>query len=170
MHPSTAHLLQFFGFAHLPPHLAAVSEPFFHLAHRLTEDVPENPELTAGLRKLLEAKDCAVRAAMSAQDPVRALKLDAAFTPPCAICGEPIGDRSCHGEGVCDTVDGKVRAAARAVGRKIDIAAELAGAASLCVECGPNVRVDEDGCCTSCGSQAMGAWLDALRAAGRQPG
>jgi hypothetical protein len=32
---------------------------------------------------------------------------------------------------------------------------------SLCVECGPNVRVDEDGCCASCGNGAMGTWLDA---------
>lgn len=32
--------------------------------------------------------------------------------------------------------------------------------ASLCVECGPNVKVDEDGCCKSCGATATGAWLD----------
>lgn len=35
---------------------------------------------------------------------------------------------------------------------------------SLCVECGPNVGVDEDGCCAGCGATAMGAWLDSLRA------
>jgi hypothetical protein len=31
---------------------------------------------------------------------------------------------------------------------------------SLCVECGPNVRVDEDGLCASCGGTAIGTWLD----------
>jgi hypothetical protein len=32
---------------------------------------------------------------------------------------------------------------------------------SLCVECGPNVRTDEDGCCAMCGGTAVGTWLDA---------
>jgi hypothetical protein len=32
---------------------------------------------------------------------------------------------------------------------------------SLCVECGPNVRTDEDGCCATCGGAAVGTWLDA---------
>lgn len=54
-------LLQFFAFAHLPPHLAAVSQPFGELAERLMY-LPRNPERTTALRKLLEAKDCAVRA------------------------------------------------------------------------------------------------------------
>lgn len=54
-------LLQFFGFSHLPPHLRAVSEPFAVLAVRLVETLPSNPERTVAIRKLLEAKDCAVR-------------------------------------------------------------------------------------------------------------
>ena len=32
---------------------------------------------------------------------------------------------------------------------------------TLCVECGPNVRTDEDGCCAMCGATAVGTWLDA---------
>lgn len=28
---------------------------------------------------------------------------------------------------------------------------------SFCAECGPNVMVDEDGCCASCGTGAMGS-------------
>lgn len=32
--------------------------------------------------------------------------------------------------------------------------------ATLCVECGPNVRIDSDGCCWSCGGNAIGTWLD----------
>ena len=64
MHPTTRALLEFFAWEHLPPHLAAVSKKFDALAHDLAE-IP-GPETTAGLRKLLEAKDCAVRAAHAA--------------------------------------------------------------------------------------------------------
>lgn len=55
-------ILQFFAFVHLPPHLAAVSQPFSELANRIVETLPRNPERTVALRKLLEAKDAAVRA------------------------------------------------------------------------------------------------------------
>lgn len=55
-------LLQFFSFAHLPPHLRDVSEPFCTLAEMMDEQLPNNIEKDAALRKLLEAKDCAVRA------------------------------------------------------------------------------------------------------------
>ena len=55
-------MLQFFAYAHLPQHLQNVSEPFGLLAQQLVDSLPQNPERTAALRKLLEAKDCAVRA------------------------------------------------------------------------------------------------------------
>ena len=55
-------LLQFFSFAHLPVHLQAISRPFCDLAESLVATLPRNPERTVALRKLLEAKDCAVRA------------------------------------------------------------------------------------------------------------
>lgn len=55
-------LLQFFEYAHLPAHLQAVSKPFGDLAQKLAATLPSNPESTVALRKLLEAKDCAVRA------------------------------------------------------------------------------------------------------------
>lgn len=55
-------MLQFFEYSHLPPHLQAVSKPFGELAQKMVTDLPSNAERTAGLRKLLEAKDCAVRA------------------------------------------------------------------------------------------------------------
>jgi hypothetical protein len=54
--------LQFFEYAHLPTHLAEVSALFCILATRIVEDLPRNPERTVALRKLLEAKDAAVRA------------------------------------------------------------------------------------------------------------
>lgn len=55
-------MLQFFKYAHLPEKLQAVSKPFGLLAKQMVETLPRNPERTAGLRKLLESKDCAVRA------------------------------------------------------------------------------------------------------------
>lgn len=64
MHPSTAAILRFFEYKHLPPHLQVVSKPFCDLAHAMAGQY-EGPELTAGLRKLLESKDCMVRAALS---------------------------------------------------------------------------------------------------------
>jgi hypothetical protein len=63
-HPSVAHVLQYFDHAHLPPELAAISKPFGDLAHTLAASSLDGPELTAGLRKLLESKDCIVRAAL----------------------------------------------------------------------------------------------------------
>lgn len=63
MHPATEHILQFFTYEHLPPHLKQLSEPFCVLAHSLARTSElDGPELTVALRKLLEAKDAAVRA------------------------------------------------------------------------------------------------------------
>jgi hypothetical protein len=59
------HILQFFAWDHLPPKLAAVSRPFSDMAHQLVVELPRNPERTVALRKLLEAKDAAVRAAIA---------------------------------------------------------------------------------------------------------
>ena len=55
-------MLQFFSWQHLPPSFADVSRPFGELAQSLVDTLPRNPERTVALRKLLEAKDCAVRA------------------------------------------------------------------------------------------------------------
>jgi hypothetical protein len=62
--PQTEHILQFFEYAHLPPHLAEVSKPFCELA-RLVMTLPRNPERSVALRKLVEAKDAAVRAKLA---------------------------------------------------------------------------------------------------------
>lgn len=56
------YLLQFFKNAHLPIFLQEISKPFADLAQTLFDTLPKNPERTTALRKLLEAKDCAVRA------------------------------------------------------------------------------------------------------------
>lgn len=55
-------ILQFFAYEHLPPHLRAVSQPFGEMAERIVHTLPRNPERSVALRKLLEAKDAAVRA------------------------------------------------------------------------------------------------------------
>lgn len=56
------HLMQFFKWDHLPERLQVVSKPFGELATQIDSTLPNNPEKTVALRKLLEAKDCAVRA------------------------------------------------------------------------------------------------------------
>ena len=58
-------LLQFFEYKHLPEHLQVISKPFGELANQIVETLPRNPERTVALRKLLEAKDAAVRAVVS---------------------------------------------------------------------------------------------------------
>jgi hypothetical protein len=63
--PNADHIIQFFTFDHLPAHLQKVSAPFSDLAHILVGSVPRNPERTVALRKLLEAKDAAVRAVIA---------------------------------------------------------------------------------------------------------
>jgi hypothetical protein len=57
-------ILRFFSYEHLPPALQEVSKPFGDLARLMVATLPVCAERTAGLRKLLEAKDCLVRAAL----------------------------------------------------------------------------------------------------------
>ncbi len=56
--------LQFFKFEHLPPHLQVASRPFAALANHIVQTLPENEQRHLALQKLIEAKDCAVRAAL----------------------------------------------------------------------------------------------------------
>jgi len=55
-------IMQFFGYKHLPVPLQAISRPFFEIADCCHSELPDNPERVECLRKILEAKDCAVRA------------------------------------------------------------------------------------------------------------
>jgi hypothetical protein len=66
-HSATVAIMQFFDTAHLPEDLAAASQPCRDLAVQMLNVLPDGPELTTGLRKLLEAKDCFVRAALGAR-------------------------------------------------------------------------------------------------------
>lgn len=56
-------ILRFFAWQHLPSELQKVSQPFAALAS-LVHTLPRNAERSVALRKLLEAKDAAVRAAL----------------------------------------------------------------------------------------------------------
>ena len=62
-------ILQFFAYDHLPDHLQLVSKPFHDLAQVLATELPRSAEVSAGLRKLLEAKDCCVRAKVEVEFP-----------------------------------------------------------------------------------------------------
>lgn len=62
--PSPNQIMKYFEFAHLPDKLQGVSRPIGELAKQMDEIVPDSAEKSAGLRKLLEAKDCLVRAAL----------------------------------------------------------------------------------------------------------
>lgn len=55
-------ILRYFHYEHLPPSLQVISIKFFELAHEIVALCPRNPERSVALRKLLEAKDAAVRA------------------------------------------------------------------------------------------------------------
>ena len=68
-HPSTAHFGPLFAYEHLNPSLGSVSAECAALAASLIAQLPDGPELSAGLRKLLEAKDCFVRAALGKPRP-----------------------------------------------------------------------------------------------------
>lgn len=62
-----SHILRHFSYSHLPAHLQSVSQPVGILAELMDDILPDCPEKSAGLRKLLEAKDCFVRAQIEAK-------------------------------------------------------------------------------------------------------
>jgi thymidine phosphorylase len=64
-HPAVEHVMKFFVCDHLPEKLQEVSKPFCDLALQLANRAPFNQETTVALRKLLEAKDAAVRSVLS---------------------------------------------------------------------------------------------------------
>lgn len=60
----TEPIMKFFKWEHLPVGLQLISKPFGVLADEILRVLPRNAERTVALRKLLEAKDAAVRAAI----------------------------------------------------------------------------------------------------------
>ena len=63
--PAHRRILRYMTYAHLPLELQAISQPVAELARQMAQLLQESAdpaEVTTGLRKLLEAKDCFVRA------------------------------------------------------------------------------------------------------------
>lgn len=63
-----APILRYFSTGHLPDNLAEVVTWFSSVAHHVDDVLPDGPEKSTALRKLLEAKDAAVRAALDLED------------------------------------------------------------------------------------------------------
>jgi hypothetical protein len=61
--------IKYFGYEHLPRDLQKISKPIAELAGLMEVKLPDGPEKSAGMRKLLEAKDCFVRAALPEEEP-----------------------------------------------------------------------------------------------------
>jgi hypothetical protein len=76
----TEHVMQFFKYDHLPPHLQAVSKPFADMADNIVATIPRNPQRTIALNKLLESKDAAVRAVL-AKDPAVTQDVEITINP-----------------------------------------------------------------------------------------
>lgn len=68
-HPATRQVARWFAHDHLPEPLARLSAACESLGRLMVSELPDGPELTTGLRKLLEAKDCFVRAAIDRDTP-----------------------------------------------------------------------------------------------------
>lgn len=88
IHPSAEQVLRWFDSGHLPDHLSDIVRPIERLAVETANVIQEGPELTAGLRKLLEAKDCFVRAAIARDEQARDEYLPEGFLP-CIPGDEP---------------------------------------------------------------------------------
>lgn len=63
-HPATVQLLRWFECDHLAPDLQRIAQVARNTAHFMATELPDGPELSAGLRKLLEAKECFMRASI----------------------------------------------------------------------------------------------------------
>ncbi len=87
-HPSTAHLLSLFSWEHLPPPLQAVVIPVASIAEAYAETLESGPELSVGLRHLLDAKDALVRQ--------KVIDLRNANTPAPANTPEPFITKGTH--------------------------------------------------------------------------
>lgn len=69
-HPATLNIFRYFEYEHLLEPLQTISMYSYHLAVAMINALPDGPELTMGLRKLLEAKECFLRAALDIPGPI----------------------------------------------------------------------------------------------------
>ena len=61
-------IMKYFSYSHLPEKLQGVSKYVYDLAEKMDNELPNGDEKSAGLRKLLEAKDCFVRSNLENKD------------------------------------------------------------------------------------------------------
>ena len=61
-HMQTYPVLKYFAYDHLPEHLQPTSKAFHDVAEVMANTVTDGDQKKEGLQKLLEAKDCFVRA------------------------------------------------------------------------------------------------------------
>lgn len=92
-HPATQEIMQYFAYEHLPPHLQVISAACHDLAMEMVDALPDGPELTTGLRKLLEAKDCFVRHMVGTRNSMKAVAEDA-MTANQVVDQEAPGDQA----------------------------------------------------------------------------
>ena len=64
----SSEILKYFKWEHLPADLREVSFPMAMVAKEMDRELPDCAEKIAGLRKLLEAKDCFVRARLEVNE------------------------------------------------------------------------------------------------------
>ena len=57
-------IMRYFEYSHLPLSIQFASSKICKAAEYLDGTIPDGPEKSAGMRKLLEAKDCFVRASL----------------------------------------------------------------------------------------------------------
>lgn len=62
-------IMRYFEALHLPPGLKSIADQCGDLARSMDAALPDGAEKVAGLRKLLEAKDCFVRANLPTEYP-----------------------------------------------------------------------------------------------------
>jgi hypothetical protein len=80
-HPSTEAVTRFFESSHLPDPLYSIASLCESVSIAMLERLEDDPELTMGLRKLLEAKDCFVRAAVAQENRRRENPVEGAPLP-----------------------------------------------------------------------------------------
>lgn len=67
-HPSVVQITRFFEYNHFPEPLHTLAYQCASLKDIMLANIEDDPELVVGLRKLLEAKDCFVRAKVAEEN------------------------------------------------------------------------------------------------------
>jgi len=57
----------FIGYDHVPEKMVDITAPISELAHKMEKLLPDNPQRALGMQKLLEAKDCFMRARLTTE-------------------------------------------------------------------------------------------------------